>query len=137
MFTIDTMKRNVLNLSLLAILLVSLLAVADDKKKGKDEDSSATLNFVVTRDTNGKPVKYAAVVLHSVNKEGKQEKGGLQLKTSEEGKASVPGVPYGKVRIQVIAKGFQTFGEDIDVTQPEQEIAIKLKPPAEQYSIYK
>ena len=131
------MKRNVLNLSLLAILLVSLLAVADDKKKGKDEDSSATLNFVVTRDTNGKPVKYAAVVLHSVNKEGKQEKGGLQLKTSEEGKASVPGVPYGKVRIQVIAKGFQTFGEDIDVTQPEQEIAIKLKPPAEQYSIYK
>ena len=131
------MKRNVLSLSLLAILLVSLFGVADDKKKSKDEDTSATLNFLVVRDTNGKPVKNAAVILHPVNKEGKQEKGGLQLKTSEEGKASVPGVPYGKLRIQVIARGFQTFGEDIDVSQAEQEIAIKLKPPAEQFSIYK
>lgn len=130
------MKRNLLRLTLLAALLTTLLAVADDKKKD-DENSSATLNFLVTKDSNGKPVKYAAVVLHTVDKNGKQDKGGLQLKTSEEGKASVPGVPFGKVRIQVIAKGFQTWGEDVDVTQPEQQIAIKMKPPAEQYSIYK
>jgi hypothetical protein len=130
------MKRNLVRLTLLAALLTTLLAVADDKKKD-DENSSATLNFLVTKDSNGKPVKYAAVVLHTVDKNGKQDKGGLQLKTSEEGKASVPGVPFGKVRIQVIAKGFQTWGEDVDVTQPEQQIAIKMKPPAEQYSIYK
>jgi hypothetical protein len=131
------MKRNLLRLTLLAVLVSSLLAFADDKKSKKNEDTSATLNFLVTKDSNGKPVKYAAVVLHSVDKNGKQEKGGLQLKTSEEGKASVPGVPYGKVRIQIIAKGFQTYGEDIDVMQPEQQIEIKMKAPAEQFSIYK
>jgi hypothetical protein len=131
------MKRNLLRLTLLAVLVSTLLAVADDKKKNSDENSSATLSFLVTRDSNGKPVKYAAVVLHTVDKNGKQDKGGLQLKTSEEGKASVPGVPFGKVRIQVIAKGFQTWGEDVEVTQAEQTIAIKMKPPAEQFSIYK
>ena len=133
------MKRNLLKLTLLAVVFSSMLAVAGDKKKDQKDtmDSSATLNFTVTKDTNGKPIKYAAVILHPVNSDGKQGKGGLQLKTSEEGKATVPGIPYGKVRIQVIAKGFQTFGQDIDVAQPEQEIAIKLKPPAEQYSIYK
>ena len=131
------MNRNLLKLTLLAVTLTALFAVADDKKDKKDTDTSATLNFVVTKDLNGKPVKYAAVVLHTLDKEGKQSKGGLQLKTSEEGMATVPGIPYGKVRIQVIAKGYQTYGEDIDVSKPEQEIAIKLKPPAEQYSIYK
>jgi len=132
------MKRSFLALTLLAVLMTTLLTVADDKKNQKDSgDSSATLSFVVTKDANGKPVKYASVVLHTVDKEGRQGKGGLNLKTSEEGKASVPGVPFGRVRIQVIAKGFQTYGEDIEVTQAEQEIVIKMKPPAEQYSIYK
>jgi len=131
------MKRRLLAVTLLATLLTALSSTADDKKNQKDNgDSSATLNFVVTKDTNGKPVKNAAVILHSVDKEGRQSKGGLNLKTSEEGKASVPGVPFGKMRVQVIAKGFQTYGEDIDITQAEQEIVIKMKPPAEQYSIY-
>jgi len=131
------MKRRLLAVTLLATLLTALSSTADDKKNQKDSgDSSATLNFVVTKDTNGKPVKNAAVILHSVDKEGRQSKGGLNLKTSEEGKASVPGVPFGKMRVQVIAKGFQTYGEDIDITQAEQEIIIKMKPPAEQYSIY-
>jgi hypothetical protein len=131
------MKRRLLAVTLLATLLTALSSTADDKKNQKDNgDSSATLNFVVTKDTNGKPVKNAAVILHSVDKEGRQSKGGLNLKTSEEGKASVPGVPFGKMRVQVIAKGFQTYGEDIDITQAEQEIIIKMKPPAEQYSIY-
>ena len=131
------MKRRLLAVTLLATLLTALSSTADDKKNQKDNgDSSATLNFVVTKDTNGKPVRNAAVILHSVDKEGRQSKGGLNLKTSEEGKASVPGVPFGKMRVQVIAKGFQTYGEDIDITQAEQEIVIKMKPPAEQYSIY-
>jgi hypothetical protein len=130
------MKRSFLMLTMLAVLFATLLVAADDKKNQKGE-SSATLNFVVTKDANGRPVKYAAVILHAVDKEGRQSKGGLNLKTSEEGKASVPGVPFGKVRIQVIAKGYQTYGEDIEISQPEQEIVIKMKPPAEQYSIYK
>jgi hypothetical protein len=41
------------------------------------------------------------------------------------------------VRIQVIAPGFKTHGEDVTVDQPNIEITIKLQKPAEQLSIYK
>jgi hypothetical protein len=60
----------------------------------------------------------------------------MELKTDAEGKASFDGVPYGKLRIQVLAHGFQTFGEDYEVNQPTMEITIKLKRPENQYSIY-
>jgi hypothetical protein len=74
--------------------------------------------------------------MHSVGKNGKQDRGGLELKTDAEGKASFEGVPYGKLRVQVLAPGFQTYGEDYEVNQPTMEITIKLKRPGGQYSIY-
>jgi hypothetical protein len=82
-------------------------------------------------------VRNASVVLHPVNSKGRQESGGLQLKTDAEGKADYNGIPYGKLRIQVIASGFQTFGQDYDIDQQDQQITIKLQRPKEQYSIYK
>ena len=60
-----------------------------------------------------------------------------KLKTDADGKANYDGLPYGKIRIQVIARGFQTYGEDYDVNQQSMEFTIKMKPPQEQYSIYK
>jgi len=110
-------------------------ANAGDKKSQYDEPVSS-LSFVVLKDDNGKPVRNAGVVMHSVGKHDKQDRGGLELKTDAEGKASFDGVPYGKLRIQVLAHGFQTFGEDYEVNQPTMEITIKLKRPENQYSIY-
>src|SRR5882724_13473256 len=100
------------------------------------DDDLSKLKFVVIKDYNGKPIRNASVVLHPVAKNGKQERGGIQLKCDPEGKASYDGVPYGKVRVQVLMPGFQTFGEDYDIDKPEMEITIKLKRPVEQYSIY-
>ena len=94
------------------------------------------LNFVVIRDYNGKPMRNASVVMHPVQKNGKQSKGGLQIKTDADGKASFDGAPYGKLRVQVLAHGFQTFGADYDIDKPTMEITVKMKRPAGQYSIY-
>jgi len=102
----------------------------------QDDDDFAKLNFVVVKDYNGKPIRNASVVLHPVGKKGKQERGGIQLKCDAEGKANYDGVPYGKLRVQVLMPGFQTFGDDYVVDKPEMEIVIKLKRPVEQYSIY-
>ena len=110
-------------------------ASASDKKSLYDVPVSQ-LSFVVLKDYNGKPVRNAGVVMHSVGKHDKQDRGGLELKTDAEGKASFDGVPYGKLRVQVLAPGFQTFGEDYDINQPTMEITIKLKRPEGQYSIY-
>jgi len=114
----------------LIALGVTLSAVA------QEDEQYAALAFVVLRDYNGKPVKNASVIMHPVRKNGKQKNSGLQLKTNTEGKTSFDGVPYGPLRVQVLAQGFQTFGEDYDVNKPEMEITIKLKRPQGQYSVY-
>ena len=101
-----------------------------------DDGAMSDLRFVVVRDYNGKPVRNAAVVLHPVGKKGKQAKGGLELKTDNEGRTSIDGIPYGPLRVQVLAPGFQTFGEDYQIDKPELEITVKLKRPGEQYSVY-
>lgn len=106
-------------------------AIAQD-----EEEQYAALSFIVVRDYNGKPVKNASVIMHPVNKKGKQERSGFQLKTNTEGKTSYNGVPYGPLRVQVLAQGFQTYGEDFDVNKPDMEITIKLKRPQGQYSVY-
>ena len=107
-----------------------------DKDKYQDADEVATLSFVVLKDYNGKPVRNAGIVMHPVAKNDRQEKGGIELKSDPEGKASFEGVPYGKLRVQVLAPGFQTYGEDFDVEQPKIEITVRLKRPQGQYSIY-
>ena len=99
-------------------------------------DNSSLLKFLVVRDYNGKPIRNASVVMHPVKKDGKQSRGGLQLKTDPDGKASFEGVPYGKLRVQVLATGFQTFGDDYEIDQPVEEITVKMKRPQQQYSIY-
>jgi Carboxypeptidase regulatory-like domain len=122
------MSRSRLLLTVAAVLALALASVADDH--------IANLKFLVLKDSNGKPVRSASVVLHPVNGHGKQKNSGFELKTDENGQTSFDGVPYGKVRVQVLTPGFQTFGQDYDVNQPEQEITIKLKRPQKQYSIY-
>ena len=123
--------------SVLIVSVLLLLGVSFAQKKNKDDNSgSSNLKLSVVKATNGKPVQFAAVVLHPVDKDGRQSSGGVNLKTDMEGNTSFPGVPYGKLRVQVIAHGFQTYGEDFDINQPAQEIIIKMKPPTSQYSIY-
>jgi len=115
--------------------LFTLLGVAS-AQKNKDEEPTAVLNFLILKEDNGKPIRNAAVIMHPVNANGKQSRGGLELKTDLDGKASFDGIPYGKLRVQVLASGFQTFGEDYDINRDKMDLTIKLKHPQSQYSIY-
>ena len=114
-----------------------LLIVAISVSAAVGDEGSSVVNFTVVRDYNGKPVRNASVILHPVNKDGKQQKGGAQLKTDADGKTNYPGLPYGTVRVQVIAPGLQTYGNDFEVKEKTMDIEIKMKRPTEQYSIYK
>ncbi len=117
-------------LLIFALLLVLGLAAA------QDEGPLSSLHFVVIRDSDGKPVRNAEVVLHPVNRKGKQTHGEMELKTDAEGKTSVDAIPYGPLSVEVMAPHFQTFGEDYEVNKPVMEVSVKLKRPGEQYSIY-
>ncbi len=102
----------------------------------KDTEPTAALDFLIIKEDNGKPIRNAAVIMHPVSPRGKQGRGDLELKTDADGKTSFGDVPYGKLRVQILASGFQTFGEDYDVTQPKMSFTIRLKRPQSQYSIY-
>lgn len=111
------------------LLISTALAVGQQK--------SSDLKFLVVKDSNGKPVRNAEIVLHPVDKDGKQKSEGIELKTHEDGKAAIAGIPYGKLRVQVIARGFRTYGEDFEIAEPAHAFTIKLQKPVAQYSIYK
>jgi hypothetical protein len=126
------MKRNVSTLMAVAIVLgiVGLLRAQEDA------GPTSSLRFLVLRDTDGKPVRNAEVVLHPVKGKGKQDKGEMELKTDAEGRTNIDGIPYGPLRVQVLAPHFQTFGEDYEINKPEMELTVKLKHPGGQYSTY-
>src|SRR5664280_657910 len=128
------MKMPRLRLAILVLLVISAVFTASGQNKPSGQASS--LKFVVLKDDNGKPVRNAAVILHPVAEHGKQSRGGFELKTNSEGKTESDGIPYGMLRVQVIAHGFQTFGQDYSIDKPQQELIIRLKRPQGQYSIY-
>ncbi len=125
-------KKFVFGVALAMLGLVGSAAA----QKDKEDEPTCWVSFVVVKDENGKPVRNAAVIMHPVNEKGKQGHGGMELKTDPEGKTDFDGVPYGMLRIQVLAHGFQTYGEDFNVDKPKMSFTIKLKRPTDQYSIY-
>ena len=118
------------------VFSIAFNLAAASGQRSNDDLSTAVLKFIVLKEANGKPVRNASVVMHEVNRQGKQERGDLELKTDADGKCSYEGIPYGKLRVQILATGFQTFGEDYDIAQPTMEITVHLKRPSQQYSIY-
>ena len=122
----------------LGLVLSSLDAGAQQSpakrgRKYKSPPPTARIEVTVLRDINDKPVSNAAVVFHMVG-----DVGNMELKSNDDGKAVIDVLPIGSsVRLQVLAKGFQTYGEDFKIDKAEIAIGVRLKRPGEQYSIYK
>jgi hypothetical protein len=96
---------------------------------------------IVLKDQAGKPVDHASVVVrfvqgHSVVKLGKAIRTTFELRSNQEGEARIPAIPQGKILVQVIAKGYQTFGQTFDVTEEEKTLDITLNPPQQQYTAH-
>ncbi|MFN7997292.1 MAG: carboxypeptidase-like regulatory domain-containing protein [Bryobacteraceae bacterium] len=89
----------------------------------------------------GKPIDRADVVVRFVEgrsavKLGKKIRTTWEMRTNQEGIAKIPEIPQGTILIQVIAKGYQTFGKNFDVAEEEKTIPIKMNPPQSQYSAH-
>ena|ERR1700687_1915736 len=123
------MRRLVL---LLALALPVLLLRADDLTR---------LQIHVTNE-RGKPVDRASVIVkflsgRSVKNLGiKKARLSWELKSSQEGMAKIPGIPKGKIMIQINAKNYQTFGDTFDIDEDERVVEIVLKSPQSQYSVH-
>jgi hypothetical protein len=87
----------------------------------------------------GRPVDRASVIITFV--EGREpfklyKKHVLhwELKTNQQGIAKIPPIPQGKIKIQIIAANYQTFGDVFPVLEAEKTVTIQLKDPQPQYS---
>jgi hypothetical protein len=97
---------------------------------------AARIEVTVLRDADSKPIGNAAVVFHPI--EGDKDKGVMELKTNSDGKALIDVIPIGDlVRMQIIAKGYQTYGDDYKVDKDQMSMEIRMKRPGGQYSVYK
>ena len=121
-----------------AALFLFSAVYAQEKGRGRKytpPPPTCKVTVTVIKATNGKPVESAAVVFHPMK--GGKDEGNMELKTNEDGKATIDVIPIGdSVRLQVIASGFQTFGQDYELPGANKEITVKLNRPARQYSIY-
>ena len=96
---------------------------------------------IEVRNLEDKPVDRANVIVRfegrSITKlGGKKLKTSWEMKTNQEGVVGIPPIPQGQILVQVIAKGYQTYGEKFEVSEEEKTIEVKLKPPQSQYSAH-
>lgn len=113
-----------------------------DKNKpaesGKDQKSpdSATTKLRIHVMGGEKPVGNASVYVRFPVAGGlfhHDKLAELNLKTNEDGSAKVPDIPRGKILIQVVAKGWKTYGKWFEIDSDVQTVEIKLEAPPHWY----
>lgn len=102
-------------------------------------DENTRLTVIVLTEETKKPVASAHVVVRFVSGKKlfiKKIQTSWEAQTNKKGEVSMEDIPLGQVKIQVIAKGFQTFGDDFQLSKSDETLTILLKPPAKQISGY-
>ena len=118
-------------LVLLCIIAAPLLA----------DDPAMTTLRVEVKSLGDKPIDRASVRVkfiegRSVVKLGKKIITSWEVRTTQDGSAKIPPIPQGKILVQVMAKGYQTYGQTYEVNEAEKTIEVKLNPPQPQYSAH-
>jgi len=120
-------------------LTMSLTAHAQDEEKHgrkyKAPPETCHITVQVLKGYNGKPISNAAIIFHPV-KDGRDQ-GNLEMKSDPDGKATLDIIPVGStVRLQIIARGFTTYGETFALDTNSRDFVIKMEQPKAQLSTY-
>ena len=106
-----------------------------------DDDDGTTRLIIKVATEAGRPIDRASVIVRfksgrSLRKFGKNVRTSWELRTNQDGEAKIPPIPQGDILIQVIAKGYQTYGDTITIEEAERTVDIKLSKPVKQYSAH-
>jgi len=110
-------------------------AQSDKKEKKSSDPGTVKLRIEVTT-PDGKPVGNASVYVRFNETVGlfhKNKLAEMSFKTNQDGSVKVTDVPQGKILIQVIAKGWHTFGKWYDIETDTETVQIKLEAPPHWY----
>ena len=120
-----------------ALLLVATQLAGQNVAEQKD-DASTRLTLQVLNETNKQPVVGAHVVVRFTEERllRRDKRVSWEAKTNRKGEIVLSDLPTGNVKVQVIAKGFQTYGDQHDLEKPQEKVTILLRPPKGQVSAY-
>jgi hypothetical protein len=59
-----------------------------------------------------------------------------ESKANQKGEVVLNAIPRGMVKLQVIARGYQTYGDQHELNQAEQTVSIAMRVPSGQKSAY-
>jgi hypothetical protein len=109
----------------------------DKKDKDKKSSDPATIKLrIQVSGADGKPVGNASVYIRYNEPGGlfhKDKLAELNFKTNQDGSVKVTDVPQGKILIQVVAKGWHTYGKWYEFNTDSETVQIKLDPPPHWY----
>ena len=120
-----------------ALLLVATQLAGQNAAEQKD-DANTRLTLQVLNETNKQPVVGAHVVVRFTEERllRRDKRVSWEAKTNRKGEVVLSDLPTGNVKVQVIAKGFQTYGDQHDLEKPREKVTILLQPPKGQVSAY-
>lgn len=132
----NAMKCRLFRIAVIAALVCATLSLsASAQRRGrkyKAPPPTSRVEVNVVRGEDGQPIQNAAVIFHLVG-----DKGNMELKSNDEGKAMIDVLPTGsKVLLQVFAKGYQTYGGEYSLDKANMSIDVTLNRPGKQFSIY-
>ncbi|MGA8038354.1 MAG: carboxypeptidase-like regulatory domain-containing protein [Candidatus Acidiferrales bacterium] len=99
-------------------------------------DASTTKVRLRVTNNQDKPVSNASVYVRFNEPGGlfhKDHLAEMNFKTNDDGSVKIPEVPIGRVLIQIVAKGYHTYGKWYDIAKDPDPISIKLDPPPHWY----
>jgi hypothetical protein len=104
-------------------------------------ETPMTKIVIQVKTQSGRPIDRAEVVVtfiqgRAIFKLGKNVRRTYDLRTNQDGEARIPSIPQGKIKILVNAKGYQTFGDLIEIDEEQKTVEVKLNPPQPQYSAH-
>ena len=106
------------------------LAAADEK--------TTKLTVHVLDEATKKPIYNAHVVVRfEVDRKLRRDKRvSWESKANQRGEVVLSLIPRGTVKVQVIARGYQTYGDQHELNQSEQTVVVAMKIPSGQKSAY-
>jgi hypothetical protein len=115
--------------ALVTILLAGV--VVPPKARAADETD---VRVLVTDAVTGKPIFQAHLTLQfTVSRRFRRDKSySLSAKTDLKGMYRFRDIPKGTIRLLVIAKDHQTFGQEYEISEDHQLVHVKMKRPQPQ-----
>ena len=123
---------------IVAVLLLLATHLAGQNSEEHKEDGNTRLTLQVLTELNKQPVPDAHVIVRFTEERllRRDKRVSWEAKTNRKGVVVLSDIPTGNIKVQVIAKGFQTYGDQHELEKPQEEVTIMLQTPKGQVSAY-